>query len=489
MTQTTAARVDLDRIRADHPIEDVVAAAGVELVRRGRGFMGYCPFHQDDTASMSVGGVADRFHCFGCGASGDVIDFVGRLHHLSFREAVAELQRGTVTPTQPPRPRRSVIAPELGPVLDRHRAHEVNAIAWQHFAEPVAVEFAHQFLRHHRGIDLRALRTEFPGAPLVGSVGHGWTGLVDHLRGHGVDDHEILAMDLGLRTSRGNLVDALRDRIIVPVTDATGRIDGFIGRDTSGNPRAPKYRNPTRTATFDKRTALYRPTHHRLEADGSVVVVEGALDALALAAAAARTGQTACFAPCTANGVAVSDAQAAAVARLHPGPIILALDGDQAGAQGTLRWLAALALGQHRTAAVTRLPGDLDPADWLERHGDAGLAAFRHADRCPVAAMPSQPGRELVQLSLARARDPIGDTIGLLLPLAEQLRPTAAAALLRQAEAEMTRTGWNPNGVFSRRLREQALSSLRQGLSPQPPNTPPSPEPFRDRDIPLPSRP
>lgn len=272
--------------------------------------------------------------------------------------------------------------------------------------------------------------------------------------------------------------------IIVPVTDGSRRIDGFIGRDTSGNPRAPKDRNPTRTATFDKRTGRYRPTHHRLDVNCSVVVVEGVLDALAVAAAAARTGQTQLFAPCTANGVTVSDAQAAAVAGLHRGPIVLALDGDQAGAQGTLRWLAALAV-DHRATAVTRLPRDLDPADWLARHGDAGPEAFRHANTCPVgAAMPSQPGRELVQLSLARAEDPIRDTIALLLPLAEHLRPVAAAALLRQAEDEMTRTGWNPDGVFSRRLREHALSALRHGPSPQPPPTPPPPEHFRAPDHP-----
>jgi DNA primase len=462
--------VDVDRIRADHPIEQVVAAAGVDLVPRGRGYMGCCPFHDDDTASMSVSGVPDRFHCFGCGASGDVIDFVRRLHHLSFREAVDQLQSRLATSAEsgPPAHRRpAVIGPELVPVLDRQRAHEVNALAWKHFSTPVATSFADHYLRHHRGIDLYALRMEFPGAPLVGSVGHTWTGLVDHLRGQGVSDSELLAMDLGLRTSRGHLVDALRDRIIVPVTDPAGRIDGFIGRDTSGDARAPKYRNPTRTATFDKGAALYRPTHHPVEGDASVVVVEGVLDALAVAAAAARTGQTASFAPCTANGVTVSDAQAAAVTQLHRGSIVLALDGDQAGAQGALRWLAALAFEHHRAAAVTRLPEGIDPADWLIRSGDVGLDAFRPADTCHIdAATPDQPGRELVQLSLARAREPIQDTIGALLPLVRQLRPAAATALLRQAEDEMTRSGWNPNGAFSRRLREQVMSTLRRGSGP-----------------------
>ncbi|WP_270889261.1 CHC2 zinc finger domain-containing protein [Pedococcus sp. 5OH_020] len=472
---TTAGAVNVERVRADHPIEQVIVAAGIQLTPRGHGFIGCCPFHADATPSMSVGGVPDRFHCFGCGASGDVIDFVRRLRNLTFREAVDQLQHTAATPTtnHPGLPRRvdTGLTEEPSSAIGVRRAHQVNAVAWQYFSRPLAAEFAGHFLRHHRGIDLRSLRAEFPGLALVGSAGHAWTGLVDHLRRHGVEDDEMVVMDLARRTNRGSLIDALRDRIIIPVTDPAGRIDGFIGRDTSADPRAPKYRNPTRTATFDKSRALYRPTHHRITADGSLVVVEGALDALAIAAAAARTGRTSTVATCTTSGVAVSHAQARAVAHQHPGPIILALDGDRAGAEGTLRWLTALALEQHRTASITRLPHELDPADWLAQHGDIGLDAFCHTDaRSDPPVAPRQAGRELVQLSLARARDPVQDTIGLLLPLAEQLPPASSAALLKQAEDEMTRSGWNPHGAFSRRLRDEALLHLRRGVAALPEN-------------------
>jgi DNA primase len=288
-----------------------------------------------------------------------------------------------------------------------------------------------------------------------------------------------------MRTRRGTIVDTLRDRIIIPVTNPGGAIDGFIGRDTSGNPRAPKYRNPTRTATFDKRTLLDRPTHHPVGADATVVVVEGPLDALSIAAAAARTGQSAALVPCTASGVTVSDAQAAAVTDLTAGQLVIALDGDQAGAEGTLRWIAALALDHHRAASLTRLPDGLDPADWLARTGDLGLDAFHHTStgagtRSLVA--PRQAGRELVQLSLSQARDPVRDTVAFLLPLASQLRSTQAAELLRQAEDEMTRSGWNPHGVFSRRLREEAVIRLRHGLRPSA-HTAVAPDSFRAQDL------
>ena len=90
-----AGRFDVAAVRYDHPIEVVVAASGVELTGRGQGFMGCCPFHDDSTASLSVGGVPDRFHCFWCGAGGDVIEYVALLNGLSFVDAVRALQSGT----------------------------------------------------------------------------------------------------------------------------------------------------------------------------------------------------------------------------------------------------------------------------------------------------------------------------------------------------------------------------------------------------------
>lgn len=99
-------RFDVAAVRHDHPLEVVVAASGVELTPRGQGFMGCCPFHDDSTASLSVGGVPERFHCFGCGAGGDVIEYAHRFTGLSFVDAVHALESGTafrgVTPLAHP---------------------------------------------------------------------------------------------------------------------------------------------------------------------------------------------------------------------------------------------------------------------------------------------------------------------------------------------------------------------------------------------------
>ena len=284
--------VDVEEIRARHPLPDVVAAAGIELHRRGHGYVGCCPFHDDTTPSFSVDGVPDRFHCFGCGASGDVIDFVRRTRNLGFLEAVAELDgenyQERVLAAVHALPHLRAVPETRATDIPTSRAFEINQLAWEHFATPVAADFAMHYLRHRRGIDLEPLMCESPGQVFIGHASHGWSSLTDHLGTRGVGDDELLGMDLAMRTRGGRLIDTYRNRLIIPVINDRNQIHGFIGRDISGHPAAPKYRNPTHTPIFEKSQLLYRPTHHTLSPDAQVVVVEGALDALAVASCGRR---------------------------------------------------------------------------------------------------------------------------------------------------------------------------------------------------------
>jgi DNA primase len=457
-------RFDVARVRHDHPIETVVAASGVELTPHGRGFMGCCPFHDDSTASLSVGGVPDRFHCFGCGVGGDVVEYVHRFTGLSFVDAVHALESGTalrgVTSPATPQVRRPVRAAE--PSTTPARGHVINAWAWEFFTPPAGISAAETYLRDARGIDLGALSIS-GGEPMVGYARNHWRALTQHLQGRGVTDTELLDLDLAQPSRGGELIDTYRGRLIVPVSREDGRIDGFIGRDTTGDPRAPKYRNPTRTATFDKSAALYRPTHHSLDPDANVVVVEGALDALAIAAAAACAGEPGMFAPVTTSGVTVSGVQAQAVLALHPQPPVIALDGDAAGREGTDRWLTALCIQRGRAALVTCLPDGVDPAEWLQHQGVSGLRAFdRRGYADPVADPPSPalPGRNLVRICLNQPGEPVSRVLDMLKSLALPLTPSTGDLLIDQAEREMTVRGWNPRGQFAQSARA-AISRAR----------------------------
>ena len=463
--------VDVEAIRARHPLAEVVTAAGIELQSRGHGYMGCCPFHEDKTPSLSVDGIPDRFHCFGCGASGDVIDFVQRTLHLSFLEAINVLD-GDQHRERPlaivrAAPRLHAVPDPVVSDIPPERAFEINQLAWEHFATPVGTAFAAHYLHHRRGLDLEPLTHEFDGQRFVGHAAHGWSALTEHLRSAGVDDGELIGMDLAMRTRSGRLIDTYRNRLVFPVTNVHGQIHGFIGRDISGHPAAPKYRNPTRTPVFDKSQILYRPTHHPLAADVQVLVVEGAIDALAVASAAAATGTTHRVAVCSTNGVSASPAQVRATLALTPMPPRIALDGDEAGQQGTVRWVAEACLEQRSPVLATRMPAGTDPADWLATRGSNGLRDLLAApdgatgDDVPITIVP---GRDIIRALLYKADDPIRDAAELVATLASQMPSTERHQLLRDSAAEMTRHGWNPRSTYVKAVEH----ALREHPTPRP---------------------
>lgn len=469
MTVTGRTRFDVTAVRHDHRIEVVVAASGVELTQRGRGYMGCCPFHDDSTPSLSVGGVPDRFHCFGCGAGGDVIEYVHRFTGLSFTEAVQALEQGTAFCCAAPSTTRQVPCPAraVEQTTTPQRAHAINNKAWELFTSPASIDVAETYLRDARGIDIGPLCEASGGEPIVGYARTEWRAMTTHLQSRGVTTTELLELDLSQRTRAGELIDTYRGRLIVPVLADGGGIEGFIGRDTTGDPRAPKYRNPTRTPTFDKSAALYRPTHHDLDAGANVVVVEGVLDALAIAAAAARSGELAMFAPATTSGVTVSGLQACAVLALHPRAPVIALDGDQAGREGTDRWLTALCVDRGRTALVTRLPEGVDPAEWLQDRGVAGLRAFDrrgYGDPATKTPSPQLPRRDLVRICFDQPGEPDGRVLDVLTPLAMQLSHSATRELIDQAEHEMTVRGANTRGDFAQAARSAIDHAQHLGL-------------------------
>jgi DNA primase len=473
MTLAGGARFDVPAIRRGHPIEAVVAASGVELTQRGQAYMGCCPFHDDSTASLSVGGVAERFHCFGCGASGDVIEYVVRFTGLAFIDAVQALETGTAFHGAPPSTTRQVQRPPRATEFTTtpQRAHAINFLAWEFCTALANVRVAEAYLRESRGIDVGALRESQGGEPIVGYATTDWHALTRHLLRQGVTGNELLELDLAQLSRNGELIDTYRGRLIVPVQRDRGRIDGFIGRDITGDPRAPKYRNPTRTPTFNKSGALYRPTLHGLDRDANVVVVEGAIDALAIAATAARGGELLMFAPATTSGVTVSGVQARAVLALHPKSPVIALDGDRAGREGTDRWLAALCIERGRPALVTRLSEGVDPAEWLQHHGISGLDAFDRrrwvgadTDVRTDAPRPQLPGRDLVRICLDQPDDAARRVLDVLTPLTIRLREAAARELIDQAELEMTVRGANPRGEFTQALHDAIDHAQRQAL-------------------------
>jgi DNA primase len=249
-----------------------------------------------------------------------------------------------------------------------------NALAWNYYSYTTLHDRGVAFLLA-RGIDISALENE-THSPVVGHTPSYKTridGLVSFMAGKGFSDTELIDAGLAARLPDGCVIDFFRDRVIFPARDHTGTINGLLGRDATGRSRV-KYLNPPTTATYQKSQILYRPSQPLLRPDGAVIVCEGPLDALAIAARAAAAGVSDRFGPLAGCGTTLSDDQISQILALHGRAPVLAGDGDQPGRQANLDWAERI-LSHGRESVVVEWPDGYDPAAWLAARGIRGLLA------------------------------------------------------------------------------------------------------------------
>ncbi len=224
-----------------------------------------------------------------------------------------------------------------------------------------------------------------PGEAVTGfELGYappGWSALVEHLRTAGYTDTQLLDAGVALATRRGTVVDRFRDRVMFPVRDPSGRrVVAFIGRALHEGPGVPKYLNSPQTALYRKSEVLYGlgapPVRAALAAGARPVLVEGALDAIAVTAAGA--GAYAGVAP---SGTALTAGQVTALGSAAPPAgrgVVVAFDADPAGQAAALRAYPLLRAADIWPAAAA-LPGGQDPAGLAQQHGAAALRAVLDA--------------------------------------------------------------------------------------------------------------
>jgi DNA primase catalytic core len=351
------------------------------------------------------------FHCFGCGRTGDVVEWVCQTEGVGWREAIRLLDsgrrltaawsgtesmlesRGAYTNAAvPPERARAVGAPGAAyPDLSRTPAPAVFAVlasAWQSYSCGLLHDRGAVYLAT-RGIDVRVLEGH-TGRAEVGHTPASPAGLVTAMRVKGFTADELVDAGLAYRRPDGRVTDFYRQRVLIPIRDQDSRICGFVGRNV-GDDRWPKYKNPPRTHAYDKSVNLYQP----LPAPGAgrwgqVVVVEGTLDAMAIAVAALRSGRAEQFCPLTQSGRELSSLQLEYVLNLHAAPPVIGFDGDAAGRESTLR-VALAAVHKGSEVMVTILPDGDDPATWLTKQGCAGLTAFVRQGTLKARAGELQP--------------------------------------------------------------------------------------------------
>lgn len=348
----------LDELRQRLTLSDIVARK-VKLKRTGREHMGLCPFHNEKSASFSVSDEKGFYHCFGCGAHGDVIGFLIDAEGLGFIEAVERLaaEAGLEMPEAGPRDREAAAKKaSLFDLMEEATAWFEARLKGQSGAE------ARDYLAA-RGVS-EEMRARFR----VGLAADHRTALSDAMAAHGWSPGAMAAAGLIIEPDEGPPYDRFRERVMFPISDARGRIVAFGGR-ALGQQRA-KYLNSPETVLFHKGAILYNlPTARGAgRKEGTIVVVEGYMDVIALA----DNGIDAAVAPL---GTALGEDQLHLLWRSVPEPV-LCFDGDHAGFKASMRAIER-ALPLLRPAHSLRfayLPDGEDPDSFVRKRGGA---AFR----------------------------------------------------------------------------------------------------------------
>src|SRR5215469_8944319 len=263
----------LDELRQRLSLVSVIARK-VKLTRRGRESTGLCPFHNEKSPSFTVSDDKGFFHCFGCGAHGDVIGFVMRSEGLSFPETVERLAREAGLPIPVSSPEERERTQRQATLVS---AMETAAAWYEQQLKSTAGRGALDYLKQRGLTDATIARFRLGYAP------EGRTALRDALARAGIPVE--LALEAGLvgkgeaiAGAEGALFDRMRGRVIFPIADRRGRVIAFGGRILSDG--QPKYLNSPETALFHKGRTLYGLSQALRPAKdaGEVVVAEGYMD-------------------------------------------------------------------------------------------------------------------------------------------------------------------------------------------------------------------
>jgi DNA primase len=224
-----------------------------------------------------------------------------------------------------------------------------------------------------RSINVTTLE-DYTGRTEVGHTPTYGHSLIQRLLRDGLTVDELIDAGLAHRYPDSKVTDFYHQRVLIPIRDDSGQIAGLVGRNV-GDPRRPKYKNPPHTNLYDKSVNLYQPLPAPRQRNGRVVIVEGALDAMAIAVAAIKVGASHYFCPITQSGRELSPLQLATALRMHPGPLVIAMDGDPAGRGSSIR-VASAVVTAGRHAIVADLPNGEDPASFLAQFGPSALTLF-----------------------------------------------------------------------------------------------------------------
>lgn len=340
------------RVRAD--IVEVISEH-VSLTKKGKNYLGKCPFHSEKTPSFSVNQDKQMYYCFGCGAGGDLINFVMNKENLNFPEAVEKIAKRYNIEL----PREGLSSEQKEQIKKKQRIIDANDLAAKYFnylIKQPAGRQASEYLDSRNITDIKLIdKLQLGFAP------NSWDNFIKLAYSRGFTQEELVEAGLVVKREKGEGVyDRFRNRLMFTIFDAGGQPVGFGGRVLDQS--LPKYLNTSDTLVFSKTNNLYglNWAASAIRQQGHVIVMEGYMDAIA----AYQHGIENVVATL---GTAFTREQAIILKRYNNN-IIICYDSDSAGEKATLRGLEILRDEKCRVKVIT-LPKGYDPDDYIRKEG------------------------------------------------------------------------------------------------------------------------
>ncbi|HHM3189354.1 TPA: DNA primase [Staphylococcus aureus] len=357
----------INEIKDKTDILDLVSEY-VKLEKRGRNYIGLCPFHDEKTPSFTVSEDKQICHCFGCKKGGNVFQFTQEIKDISFVEAVKELgdRVNVAVDIEATQSNSNVqIASDDLQMIEMHEL--IQEFYYYALTKTVEGEQALTYLQERGFTDVLIKERGIGFAPDSSHFCH------DFLQKKGYDIE--LAYEAGLLSRNEenfSYYDRFRNRIMFPLKNAQGRIVGYSGRTYTG--QEPKYLNSPETPIFQKRKLLYnldkaRKSIRKLD---EIVLLEGFMDVIKSDTAGLKN-------VVATMGTQLSDEHITFIRKLTSN-ITLMFDGDFAGSEATLKTGQNL-LQQGLNVFVIQLPSGMDPDEYIGKYGNDAFTAFVKNDK------------------------------------------------------------------------------------------------------------
>lgn len=343
----------IEEIRESANIVDVISQF-VQLRKRGKNYVGLCPFHSEKTPSFTVSDQKQIFHCFGCHTGGNVFKFLIEFHKISFVEAVTEL------------------AEQQGITLEFDKAEYTEQQSEQEVLYDINTEAARYFLNNLLNDDegeearkyllQRKIKTQTLRSFGLGYALRGWENFINYTKSRNLNIDKCIQLGLIGKTSEGKLYDKFPGRLIFPIFSPNGRVVAFAGRVLDPKETGAKYINSPESLIYIKGRILYglsfaKDEIRRLD---KAIIVEGYMDLISLYQSGIKN-------VVAVSGTALTDDQVQLLSR-YTKNVVLLFDADVAGIKASMRSIEIL-LKRDMEIRIVSLPKGEDPDSFVNKFG------------------------------------------------------------------------------------------------------------------------